>query len=70
MATEAALATLDHVWGALAPLGHPMAVMGGISLAAWSHLLSWVARLDLTSDFAEIWQEAFPGMEMPRSGPD
>jgi hypothetical protein len=38
MATEAALATLDHVWGVLAPLGHPMALMGGISLAAWSHI--------------------------------
>jgi hypothetical protein len=38
MATEAALATLDHVWGVLAPLGHPMALMGGISLAAWSHV--------------------------------
>jgi hypothetical protein len=38
MATEAALATLDHVWGVLAPLGHPMALIGGISLAAWSHV--------------------------------
>jgi hypothetical protein len=38
MATEAALATLDHVWRALEPLGHPMALMGGISLAAWNHI--------------------------------
>jgi Nucleotidyl transferase AbiEii toxin, Type IV TA system len=38
MATETALATLDHVWGVLAPLGHPLAVMGGISLAAWGHV--------------------------------
>lgn len=38
MATKTALATLDHIWGALAPLGHPMAVMGGISLAAWNHI--------------------------------
>jgi hypothetical protein len=38
VATETALATLDHVWRALAPLGHPMAVMGGISLAAWNHV--------------------------------
>jgi len=38
VATDAALATLDHVWGALAPMGHPVAVMGGISLAAWNHI--------------------------------
>jgi hypothetical protein len=38
VATEAALATLDHVWGVLAPLGHPLAVMGGISLAAWNYV--------------------------------
>lgn len=38
MATEAALATLDHVWGALVPLGRPLAVMGGISLAAWNYI--------------------------------
>jgi len=38
MATEAALATLDHIWNVLAPLGHPLAVMGGISLAAWNHI--------------------------------
>ena len=38
VATEAALATLDHIWGVLEPLGHPMAVMGGISLAAWNHI--------------------------------
>jgi len=38
VATAAALATLDHVWGVLAPLGHHVAVMGGISLAAWNHI--------------------------------
>jgi hypothetical protein len=38
VATEAALATLDHIWGVLEPLGHPLAVMGGISLAAWNHI--------------------------------
>ena len=38
MATEAALSTLEHVWTALSPLGHPLAVMGGISLAAWNHI--------------------------------
>lgn len=38
MATEAALATLDHIWATLAPLGHPLALMGGISLAAWNHI--------------------------------
>jgi hypothetical protein len=38
VATETALATLDHIWGVLAPVGHPVAVMGGISLAAWNHI--------------------------------
>jgi hypothetical protein len=38
MAAEAALATLNHVWSVLAPLGHPVAVMGGISLAAWNYI--------------------------------
>jgi hypothetical protein len=38
VATESALAALEHVWRALAPLGHPMAVMGGVSLAAWHHI--------------------------------
>jgi hypothetical protein len=38
MATDSALATLDHIWGVLEPLGHPLALMGGISLAAWSHI--------------------------------
>jgi hypothetical protein len=38
VATEAALATLEKLWTVLEPLGHPLAVMGGISLAAWGHL--------------------------------
>jgi hypothetical protein len=38
VATEAALATLNHLWGVLEPLGHPVAVMGGISLAVWNHI--------------------------------
>jgi hypothetical protein len=33
-----AMATLDHIWGVLEPLGHPLALMGGISLAAWNHV--------------------------------
>ena len=33
MATEAVLATLNHIWGVLQPLGHPLALMGGIPLA-------------------------------------
>jgi hypothetical protein len=38
VATKTALATLDHIWKVLAPLGHPLAVIGGISLAAWNHI--------------------------------
>jgi hypothetical protein len=28
----------EHVWQTLAPLGRPMAVMGGIALSAWKHI--------------------------------
>lgn len=38
MATKSALAALDHIWTTLAPLGRPMALMGGISLAAWNYI--------------------------------
>ncbi len=38
MATEAALTTLDRILTVLAPLGHPIALMGGISLAAWNYI--------------------------------
>jgi hypothetical protein len=38
MAAKAALTTLDHAWSALVPLGYPLAVMGGISLAAWNYV--------------------------------
>ena len=38
MTSKTALATLDLLWEALSPLGHPMAVMGGISLAAWNYI--------------------------------
>jgi hypothetical protein len=38
VATEAAIATLDRLWSLLEPLGYPLAVMGGISLAAWGRI--------------------------------
>lgn len=38
MATNAALATLDRLWSVLEPLGKPLAVMGGISLASWGRI--------------------------------
>ncbi|MCA9184285.1 MAG: nucleotidyl transferase AbiEii/AbiGii toxin family protein [Pirellulaceae bacterium] len=38
MATNAALATLDHIWGVLEPMGHSLALMGGLSLAAWNYI--------------------------------
>lgn len=38
MAAEAAIATLDRLWSLLEPLGYPLAVMGGISLAAWGRI--------------------------------
>jgi hypothetical protein len=36
--TNAALATLDGLWSVLEPLGSPLAVMGGISLASWGRV--------------------------------
>jgi hypothetical protein len=31
----------------------------------FDYLLSWVGRLELTTEFAEIWAEAYPGDDMP-----
>ena len=33
----------------------------------FSYLLSWVARLDLSMQFAEIWEEAYPGEDLRRA---
>jgi hypothetical protein len=38
MSNNPVLATLEHVWQALDSLGHPIALMGGLSVAAWGHL--------------------------------
>jgi hypothetical protein len=38
VASDAILSTLEHVLRVLTPLGHPVAVMGGVSLAAWRHI--------------------------------
>ena len=38
MAAEAVLKALKHVWVSLEPLHAPMAVMGGLALAAWRHV--------------------------------
>jgi hypothetical protein len=38
MPAEAVLRSLRHVWMTLEPLGLPMAVMGGLALAAWRHM--------------------------------
>jgi hypothetical protein len=32
------LAALERIWNVLEPLEHPLAVMGGISLAAWNYI--------------------------------
>lgn len=37
MASDAVLSTLHRGWLALEPLGLPMAVAGGVALAAWKH---------------------------------
>lgn len=37
MAVHVVLDALRHVWLSLEPLGLPMAVMGGIAVAAWQH---------------------------------
>jgi hypothetical protein len=38
MASEAVRAVLNHMWNALEPLGHPVALIGGLSLATWNHI--------------------------------
>ena len=38
VAAELVLKALKHVWGSLEPLHVPMAVMGGLALAAWRHV--------------------------------
>lgn len=38
MASDIVRNVLEHVWKSLEPLGYPMALMGGLSLAAWHHL--------------------------------
>ena len=38
MAAEVVLKALKHVWVSLQPLQVPMAVMGGLALAAWRHV--------------------------------
>jgi hypothetical protein len=37
MTAEIVLQTLRHAWATLAPLGLPMALMGGLSVAVWKH---------------------------------
>jgi hypothetical protein len=38
VAAEVVLEALKHVWVSLEPLHAPMAVMGGLALAAWRHV--------------------------------
>jgi hypothetical protein len=38
MSGETVLQTLRHVWQSLKPTGIPMAVVGGLALAAWKHV--------------------------------
>jgi hypothetical protein len=38
MSSETVLKTLRHAWLSLSPLQVPMAVMGGLALAAWKHV--------------------------------
>jgi hypothetical protein len=38
MAASLVLGALQHVWRSLEPFHLPMAVMGGIALAAWQHV--------------------------------
>lgn len=40
MSESPVVETLIHTWQALAPLREPMAVMGGLALAAWRHARS------------------------------
>ena len=38
MAADVVLRALKHVWTSLEPLNVPMALMGGLALAAWKHV--------------------------------
>jgi len=38
LAADAVLKALKHVWVSLEPVNKPMAVMGGLALAAWRHV--------------------------------
>jgi hypothetical protein len=38
MPANVLIATLAHVWRTLEPLQHPMALMGGMAVAAWGYL--------------------------------
>jgi hypothetical protein len=38
MASDVVRSVLEHVWKSLEPLGYPIALMGGLSLAAWNHI--------------------------------
>lgn len=64
MPPKVVLKTLDKLWAALEPLGLPMAIMGGLALAAWKYadyLLTCTRQLQLENELLEIWDEAFPG---------
>jgi hypothetical protein len=70
------LSTLEHILRVLTPLGHPVAVMGGISLAAWKHIratydVDLLIAVELSEDdavvstFNQVWGEAYPGEASP-----
>ena len=60
MAGEAVCGVLGHVWNALTPLGRPLALMGGVSLAAWNRIratqdIDFLIELDRSSVVAVIY---------------
>ena len=60
MPPEATVRTLRHVWLALKPLDIPMAVMGGLALAAWK-MLQWARKLAQAPALAAAWANVWPG---------
>jgi len=57
---EATVRALRHVWLTLKPLDIPMAVMGGLALAAWN-LLQWARKQGQAPALAEAWASVWPG---------
>jgi hypothetical protein len=74
MPSEIVLPTLRHVWQALKPTNVPMAVVGGLALAAWKHVRA-TKDIDLllgvgTDDLEPVLQRLLAaGLRLKRDPP-